>query len=41
MGLVFARDDVDKGMQYYEECHREQQIRQLKKRAVKLGLIVV
>jgi len=28
---------VDKGMQYYEERHREQQIRQLKKRAAKLG----
>jgi hypothetical protein len=28
-------------MQYYEERHREQQIRLLKKRAAKLGLVVV
>ena len=32
---------VDKGMQYYEERHRVQQIRLLKKRAAKLGLLVV
>jgi hypothetical protein len=31
----------DKGMQYYEERHREQQIRQLRKRAATLGLLVV
>jgi len=28
-------------MLFYEERHREQQIRQLKKRAAKLGLVVV
>ena len=31
---------VDKGMQYYEERHREQQIRLLQKRAAALGLVV-
>jgi transposase len=39
--LRWGQEYVDKGMQYYEERHREQQIHQLKKRAVKLGLIVV
>jgi hypothetical protein len=39
--LCWGHEYVDKGMQYYEERHREQQIRQLKKRALKLGLIVV
>lgn len=39
--LKFGHEYVDKGMQYYEERHREQQIRQLKKRAAKLGLLVV
>src|SRR5437870_5693025 len=39
--LRWGREYVDKGMQYYEERHREQQIRLLKKRAAKLGLVVV
>ena len=39
--LRWGQEYVDKGMQYYEERHREQQIRQLKKRAAKLGLLVV
>ena len=39
--LRYGHVYVDKGMQYYEERHREQQIRLLKKRAVKLGLVVV
>jgi transposase len=39
--LRWGHEYVDKGMQYYEERHREQQIRQLKKRAAKLGLLVV
>jgi hypothetical protein len=33
--------DVDKGTQYYEEHHRQQQIRLLKKRAVALGFLIV
>jgi hypothetical protein len=32
---------VDKGLQYYEERHRQQQIHLLKKRAAKLGLQIV
>jgi transposase len=32
---------VDKGLEYYEARHREQQIRFLKKRAATLGLVVV
>ena len=39
--LRWGHEYVDKGMQHYEERHREQQIRQLKKRAAKLGLLVV
>ena len=39
--LRWGQEYVDKGMQYYEERHREQQIRLLKKRAAKLGLVVV
>jgi transposase len=39
--LRWGQDYVDKGMQFYEERHREQQIRLLKKRAAKLGLVVV
>jgi transposase len=39
--LRWGHEYVDKGMQYYEERHREQQIRLLKKRAAKLGLLVV
>jgi transposase len=39
--LRWGHEYVDKGMQYYEERHREQQIRLLKQRALKLGLVVV
>ena len=39
--LRYGHEYVDKGMQYYEERHREQQIRHLKKRAAQLGLLVV
>ena len=39
--LRWGQEYVDKGIQYYEERHREQQIRLLKKRAAKLGLLVV
>jgi transposase len=39
--LKWGTEYVDKGMQYYEERHREQQIRFLKKRAANLGLVVV
>jgi hypothetical protein len=38
--LRWGHEYVDKGMQYYEERNREQQIRLLKKRAAKLGLMV-
>jgi transposase len=37
----WGHEYVDKGMQYYEDRHREQQIRFLKKRAATLGLVVV
>jgi hypothetical protein len=33
--------NVDKDLQYYEERHREQQIRLLKKRAATLGLVLI
>ena len=39
--LRWGHEYVDKGMQYYEDRHREQQIRLLKKRAAALGLAVV
>jgi hypothetical protein len=39
--LRWGHEYVDKGLQYYEERHREQQIRLVKKRAAKLGLVVV
>jgi transposase len=39
--LRWGQEYVDKGIQYYEERHREQQIRLLKKRAAKLGLLLV
>jgi len=32
---------VDKGMEYYEQRHREQQIRSLMKRAQKFGFQLV
>jgi transposase len=39
--LRWGHEYADKGMQYYEERHREQQIRLLKKRAATLGLTVL
>jgi hypothetical protein len=36
--LKWGHAYVDKGLQYYEERHREQQIQLLRKRAAKLGL---
>ena len=39
--LKWGHEYVDRGMQYYEERHREQQIHLLKKRAAKLGLQIV
>jgi hypothetical protein len=39
--LKWGHEYVDKGLQYYEERHREQQVQLLKKRAAKLGLQVV
>jgi hypothetical protein len=39
--LRWGHEYVDKGLQYYEERHREQQTRLLKKRAATLGLVVV
>jgi hypothetical protein len=35
--LKFGQEYVDKGMQYYEDKHRQQQIRLLKKRPPGLG----
>jgi hypothetical protein len=39
--LKWGREYVDKGLQYYEERHRQQQVHLLKKRAAKLGLQIV
>ena len=39
--LKWGHEYVDKGLQYYEERHREQQVQLLKKRAAKLGLQLV
>ena len=39
--LKWGHEYVDKGLQYYEERHREQQLHLLKKRAAKLGLQIV
>lgn len=39
--LKWGHEYVDRGMQYYEDRHRDQQIRLLKKRAAKLGLQIV
>ena len=39
--LRWGQAYVDKGLQYYEERHRQQQIHLLKKRAAKLGLHIV
>jgi transposase len=39
--LKWGHEYVDKGLQYYEQRHREQQVQLLKKRATKLGLQIV
>lgn len=39
--LKFGHEYVDKGMQYYETRHREQQIRLLHKKVARLGLRIV
>jgi transposase len=39
--LRWGHEYVDKGMQYYEERHRQQQIHLLKKKAARLGFQVV
>ena len=39
--LKWGHEYVDKGLQYYENRHREQQIRLLQKKAAKLGLLIV
>ncbi len=39
--LRWGQEYADRGIAYYEERHREQQIRLLKKRAATLGLVVV
>jgi len=39
--LKWGHEYVDKGLQYYEDPHREQQVRLLQKKAAKLGLLIV
>ena len=39
--LKYGQDYTDKGMQYYEDRHRIQQVQLLKKRAAKLGLQIL
>ena len=39
--LKWGHEYVDKGLQYYEARHREQQVQLLKHRAAKLGLQLV
>jgi len=39
--LTWGQEYVDKGLQYYEDRHRDQQVQLLKKRAAKLGLQIV
>jgi len=39
--LKWGHEYVDKGLQYYEDRHREQQVQLLKKRAAKLGLQIL
>jgi len=39
--LKWGHEYVDKGLQYYEERHRHQQIRLLQKRAAALGFLIV
>ena len=39
--LKWGHEYVDKGLQYYEQRHHQQQVQLLKKRAAKLGLQIV
>jgi transposase len=39
--LKWGHEYVDKGLQYYEQRHRQQQVHLLKKRAAKLGLQII
>lgn len=39
--LKWGHEYVDKGLRYYEERHRDQQVQLLKKRAAKLGLQII
>lgn len=39
--LKYGQEYVDKGTQYYEQKHHEQQLRLLKKKAATLGFQVV
>jgi hypothetical protein len=39
--FLWGHEYVDKGLQYYEQRHREQQVHLLTKRAAKLGLQIV
>jgi len=39
--LKWGHEYVDKGLKYYEDRHREQQVRLLQKKAAKLGLLIV
>jgi len=39
--LKWGHEYVDKGLQYYEDRHRQQELRFLQKKAAKLGLLIV
>jgi hypothetical protein len=39
--LKYGQEYVDKGVEYYEERHRQQQITLVTKKAAKLGLLLV
>jgi hypothetical protein len=39
--LKYGQEYIDKGMQYYENRYRSQQIALLQKKAAKLGLQIV
>jgi transposase len=39
--LKWGHEYVDKGLQYYEERHREQQAHLLQRKAAKFGLLIV
>jgi transposase len=39
--LKWGHEYVDKGLQYYEDRHRQQQLRLLQKKAANLGLLIV